>query len=261
MRKLGQILLSKYQLSTIILNENELIDIFGILKGFVVIGLSRQFRGRFWELVVGLHTIPDLNEIINKLNQGFYNDKLNKVLKKYESNLILYQNRITLDLNQRNLPNSVKYTFTKILNKFEEDPSNCLYDLIEFYENNLRDYIKKRISAQTPKQWYRKHVESLFDQSKVGIIDSNFYKDETHSFKHIYNHINPLIYTNLEDLHLIIYAPENRQKFFKNFNELTSEFMNKIEEYRNSISHYRPIEKKEDAIFYILKMLELLHSS
>ena len=260
-RKLGQIILTRYQLNIMIFNENDLKEIFGILKVFMVIGLSREFKGKFWELIVGIHTIPDLELIISKLEQGFYDDNLNKFLKSKKDEFQSYDNTIIINLNQRNFPNLVKKKISRILKDFEDDAPNCLFQLIDYYENELREYIKSKISVQTPKQWYRKYIEVLFSESKIGKIDSKFYKDDTHKLQHIYNHPNPLIYTNLEDLYLIVSSPKNHKLFFNSFTEIIYHYMKKIEDYRNAIMHYRPIQNKEDAVFFIIKMLEFLYST
>ena len=209
-------------------------------------------------MIVGIHTIPDLNDIINQLNQGSYIDKLNQFLSKDLEDSNIHINKIPINLNQRNFPILIKKKISDILREFDTDPSKTLYLLIKLYENELRSYIKAEISSTTPKQWYRKHIEPLFDESKVGRIDSKFTQDRSHKYKHIYNHPNPLIYVNLEDLRLITSHVDNK-RFFINFNEVTYNYMKEIENYRNAILHYRPIRQKEDLVFFVIKMFEYFY--
>ena len=257
-RKLGQKILSKYNIQRLVLSGKELRTIFGIKKFFFVFGLGRKYRGKFWELIVGIHTIPDLLLITKKLSHYPVHKNLKKLLESKKEEFTFLYSKIPIDFGQRNLPYDLKKRIFQILENYDEDSSESLYKLINLYENVIRSFIKNRISAKTPKQWYRKHIEPLFDKTKVGRIDTKFKNDSTKKCIHIYNHPNPLIYTNLEDLSYIISCGDYRQRYFNEISDIILHFMKEIEKYRNAIFHARPIRNEEDAIFFIIKVLEAM---
>jgi hypothetical protein len=42
-----------------ILNDTQLRDLLGYERVFLVVGLAREYRGKCWPMIVGVHTHPD----------------------------------------------------------------------------------------------------------------------------------------------------------------------------------------------------------
>tara|TARA_Y100000310_G_scaffold140319_2_gene139691 strand:- start:4135 stop:4341 length:207 start_codon:yes stop_codon:yes gene_type:complete len=52
----------------IVLNRDKLREILKAEKIFLSLGLTREYKGEFYEMVIGFHTIPDYNVKIDYNN-------------------------------------------------------------------------------------------------------------------------------------------------------------------------------------------------
>ena len=136
-----------------------------------------------------------------------------------------------------------------------EDPSTPIFEIIGYFEREIRKYIKKNLEMELDVNWLKKISNSLAREKIEGRISEE--KEKIEDFK---SPENPLDYVTLETLSDLITRRDNWTTYFSKCFENKNVFSVKMREIivvQNRIAHYRSINFN-DAVIVIQNILWML---